>query len=85
MQETDPLYEHVRKFMLEIMAVLYVNGKTSANIGAMMRLIGVPNDTASQYDSECLEIDENLIEMAENVNIKQILNTHAPPAGAIIH
>lgn len=58
MQDSDPLYQHVRQLMLEIMAVLWANGHTTLHVGAVMRLIGVPDQDAALHDDERLDIAE---------------------------
>jgi hypothetical protein len=84
MQETDPLYEFVRTVMLEVMAVLYANGQRQLHVGAMMRLIGVDEERAAEHDSARIDIDESFAELANDVNIKYLLQSRIPD-GATIH
>lgn len=84
MQETDPLYEYVRTVMMEVMAVLYANGQRQLHVGAMMRLIGVEESRAAQHDDERIDIDESFAELANDVNIKYLLQSQIPD-GATIH
>jgi hypothetical protein len=84
MQETDPLYEFVRTVMLEVMAVLYANGQRQLHVGAMMRLIGVDEDRAAEHDGDRIDIDESFAELANDVNIKYLLQSRIPD-GATIH
>ena len=84
MQETDPLYEFVRTVMLEVMAVLYANGQRQLHVGAMMRLIGVDEERAAEHDAERIDIDESFAELANDVNIKHLLQSRIPD-GATIH
>jgi hypothetical protein len=84
MQETDPLYEYVRTVMLEVMAVLYANGQRQLHVGAMMRLIGVDEDRAAEHDGDRIDIDESFAELANDVNIKYLLQSRIPD-GATIH
>lgn len=84
MQEQDPLYEHVRTIMAEVMAVLYSNGQKELHVGALMRLIGVDEETASQHDSERITIDENFLSFADELNIRHLIRSKIP-AGATIH
>ena len=84
MQETDPLYEFVRTVMLEVMAVLYANGQRQLHVGAMMRLIGVDEDRAAEHDGDRIDIDESFAELANDVNIKYLLQSRIP-VGATIH
>jgi hypothetical protein len=84
MQETDPLYEYVRTVMLEVMAVLYANGQRHLHVGAMMRLIGVDEERAALHDDDRIDIDESFAELANDVNIKYLLQSRIPD-GATIH
>jgi hypothetical protein len=84
MQETDPLYEYVRTVMLEVMAVLYANGQRQLHVGAMMRLIGVDEERAAEHDGDRIDIDESFAELANDVNIKRLLQSRIPD-GATIH
>ena len=84
MQETDPLYEYVRTVMLEVMAVLYANGQRQLHVGAMMRLLGVDEERAAMHDDDRIDIDESFAEIANDVNIKHLLQSRIPD-GATIH
>lgn len=85
MQEPGPLYKHVRSIMLEIGAILYVNGHTALHIGAMMRLIGVDNEIASQYDKEQIELDDTFVkQIASELAIQNIMRSGIPP-GVTVH
>ena len=84
MQEADPLYEYVRTVMMEVMAVLYANGQKTVHVGALMRLLGVPESSAAEHDDERIDIDENFDEIARELNIQHLIGTRIP-AGATIH
>ena len=84
MQETDPLYEYIKTTMLEVMAVLYSNGQRELHVGAMMRLLGIDEDTAILHDDERINIDESFADMAEDLDIQHLIRTRVP-AGATIH
>ena len=84
MQETDPLYEYIRTTMLEVMAVLYSNGQRQLHVGAMMRLLGIDDGTATLHDEERINIDESFAEMAEELQIQHLFKNRVP-AGATIH
>jgi len=84
MQEQDPLYEYIKTTMLEIMAVLYANGQRELHVGAMMRLLGIDEDTALLHDDERINIDESFADMAKELNIQHLIR-HRVPAGATIH
>ena len=84
MQDADPLYQYVRQVMLEIMAVLWVNGQTTLHVGAMMRLLGVPEDEAKQHDDVRLDLSENYAELAKYIGLQRFQDTRVPN-GATIH
>jgi len=82
--QDDKVYHYAKNMLLEIMAVLYVNGRRTMHVGAAMRLMGVDDETASQHDSERIEIEENFGEIAAQLNIAERLAPQIPK-GAIIH
>ena len=84
MQETDPLYQHVRQLMVEIMAVLYANGQQELHLGAMMRLIGVDEELAKEHDETKIKIDENFLELAAELNVNHLIQPRVP-VGVTIH
>ena len=51
--------------MLEIMTVLWANGQTELHVGAVMRLLGVPEEHARLHDSERIDLTENFEELAQ--------------------
>ena len=84
MDSSDPLYEYVRRLMLEIMTVLWANGHTQVHVGAMMRLLGVPEESAAQHDDERIDLDETFAEIAADVNVRYLMQTQVP-AGTTVH
>ena len=70
--------------MVEVMAVLYANGQKTVHVGAMMRLLGVPESAASEHDDERIDIEENFDEIATELNIQHLIGNRIP-AGATIH
>ena len=70
--------------MMEVMAVLYANGQKTVHVGALMRLLGVPESSAAEHDDERIDIDENFDEIARELNIQHLIGTRIP-AGATIH
>ena len=84
MQESDPLYDYVRQVMIEVMAVLWANGQKQLHVGAMMRLLGVPEETAAQHDEERIDLEDNFDEMAKELNIQHLIHNRIP-VGATIH
>lgn len=68
--------------MLEIMGVLYGNNITLVHMGAMMRLLGVPDSKAAEHDNEMLEMDEKFGTMLLELNKSKLQSV---PAGTTIH
>lgn len=54
------LDRYVQDLVLEICAVLHRFGIDSVNAGAIMRLVGVPNDVAIKHDDMILDIKQEL-------------------------
>jgi len=79
----DSTYDNIKNVMLDVMIVLYENGIREIHMGAMMRLLGVSDEIASDHDHEIMELDENFATMIAELN----KNTTVPtiPAGATIH
>mgnify|MGYP006276847587 CR=1 FL=1 len=82
MPQSDHLTDHVRKVMLELMAVLWANGFETLHVGAAMRLLGVPDDTASAYDQEQLDLAENLRDYFKRLGIDIV---DQAPQGTTLH
>jgi hypothetical protein len=76
------LHERIQTIMLEVMGVLYDNNITMVHMGAMMRLLGVPDHKAAAHDNELIELDEKFGTMLMELN-KSI--PQEVPKGAIIH
>ena len=69
MLESDEyLHERIQTVMLEVMGVLYGNNITLVHMGAMMRLLGVPDAKAAEHDNEMLELDEKFGAMLQELN-----------------
>lgn len=84
MDESDPIYEYVRSVMIEVMAVLWRNGQSELHVGAMMRLLGVPEEAAALHDEERLVIDENFANIVAELNKTYHMQSQVP-SGVTIH
>jgi hypothetical protein len=83
MLETDEhLHERIQTAMLEIMGVLYGNNITLVHMGAMMRLLGVPDSKAAEHDNEMLEMDEKFGTMLLELNKSKLQSV---PVGTTSH
>jgi hypothetical protein len=74
--------EALRGIILEICEVLYRNGYRTAHVGAIMRLIGVPEERARDHDEDYFELDDDFVnEIAQK---RQWAKIKIPP-GTSIH
>jgi hypothetical protein len=84
MDESDPLYQYVRSVMVQIMAVLWRNGQSELHVGALMRLLGVPEESAALHDEERIVIDENFAQIVADLNTQASIHSQVP-LGVTIH
>ena len=56
----DILEQRIKTAMHQVLLVLYDNGVKQVSAGALMRLFGVPGDTAANYDDTVFELDESV-------------------------
>jgi hypothetical protein len=82
MQTEDLLTEYMRDMMLDIVAALYSNGIRQVHLGGMMRLVGVPESVAREYDNDRMEITDEFAAMIASTGK---LTVPAIPLGATIH
>jgi hypothetical protein len=82
LEQDEYLHERVQDVMLELMGVLYDNNITMVHMGAMMRLLGVPDSKAAEHDNEMLELDEKFGAMLLELN-KSV--PQEVPKGTTIH
>ena len=77
----DTQEEIIRIATMHLMLVLYREGITKIHIGGLMRVLGVPNETAADHDNEEVTMDEDLAKYVEQVT--EFARTH--PANQILH
>lgn len=82
MSNKNDLEEEVKDVMLDIMAVLWAHGIKRIHLGALMRLMGVSEDTAREHDKELIELDEKFGEMLTELNN---LKSTEVPSGTTFH
>lgn len=82
MHNDDQNQDLVKDIMLDIIAVLYANNIRKVHMGAMMRLLGVEDQTASEHDNELIELDENFGNMLMELNKTVPLDI---PTGTTLH
>ena len=84
MQDPDQFKEKIQLTMINVMAVLYDIGIRQVHTGAIMRLLGVTNDVAAEYDDSYIELDERFPIMREQAN-NDADSIPAPPPGTTFH
>jgi hypothetical protein len=68
MLEDIELDQQVRMALMNLMVVLYSCGITTIHLGGLMRVLGVDNRVARQYDKEQLTLDEDFVKYVEQIN-----------------
>ena len=58
----------IRMAILNLMMVLYDCGITEIHVGGVMRILGVPSETAQAHDDERLVLDEDFVRYVEQIN-----------------
>jgi len=82
--DDDHIYQYAKSVMFQIMTVLYINGRTEAHVGAIMRLLGVDEEHARLHDDERIELDENFVKLATELNMNELTSVQIPQ-GTTIH
>ena len=59
--------------ILNLMVVLYDCGIEEVHVGAVMRLLGVPNEKAAAHDDERMLLDEKFVKYVEDLNTPRAL------------
>jgi hypothetical protein len=82
MESEDLLTRYMQDVMLDIIAALYANGIRQVHLGGMMRLLGLPDTIAAEYDADRMEITS---EFAAIIEHKAKISVPELPAGTTIH
>jgi hypothetical protein len=61
MSDDQILGERVQALLLDLCAVLHSYGYEEISVGALMRMVGVPNDRASNHDDQVLKITQEIL------------------------
>jgi hypothetical protein len=64
----DELDLTIRTAIHNLMLVLYEQGITEIHTGGLMRILGVSNEVAQQYDDERVILDDNFVKYVEEIN-----------------
>ena len=62
------LDQKIRVALLNLMVVLYDCGIEKIHLGGLMRILGITNDVAGQYDAEQVLLDEDFVKYVELIN-----------------
>jgi KN motif len=62
------LDQQIRLALMNLMVVLYSCGITTIHLGGLMRILGVSNRIARQYDTEQLHLDEDFVKYVDEIN-----------------
>jgi hypothetical protein len=80
MQSSQELQIKVKDLMLNIIAVLHENGIQEVHMGGMMRLLGVDEDVAKEFDTQRIELGNSFAKVIEELKAHQ-----PPPPGTVLH
>jgi hypothetical protein len=64
----DELDITIRTAIHNLMLVLYEQGITEIHTGGLMRILGVDNEVAQEYDDERVFLDDNFVKYIEEIN-----------------
>jgi hypothetical protein len=62
------LEETLRMTILNLMMVLYDCGIKEIHLGGLMRILGVSNTKATDYDDQLVELNEDFVKYVEQIN-----------------
>ena len=70
----DELDLSIRTAIHNLMLVLYDQGITEIHTGGLMRILGVSDEVAQQYDDERVILDDDFVKYVEEINTPRPLN-----------
>jgi hypothetical protein len=62
------LDQKIRLTLMNLMVVLYDCGFVKIHLGGLMRVLGVPNEVAQEYDTEQIVLDEDFVKYVDQIN-----------------
>jgi hypothetical protein len=71
--------DNIKEIILDVMAVLYEHNIKEIHMGAMMRLLGVDETTAAEYDQDRITLSDAVFELIDWAD-----ELESPP-GAALH
>jgi len=82
MLDNYQLEQSVRDLIIDICEILYHRGYNTVPIGAVMRLIGVSNESACKHDNEYFALDD---EFTAEIKARKHTTPEKAPSGATLH
>ena len=73
MLENLEVDQTIRMTILNLMVVLYDCGITEIHVGAIMRLLGVPNEQAQAHDDQRVVLDEEFVKYVDELNTPRLV------------
>ena len=67
MLDDDAQDEIIRIATMHLMLVLYRQGISKIHMGGLMRVLGVPNETAAKHDDEEVLMDDDFAKYVEQL------------------
>jgi len=68
MLEDIEMDQSIRMALMNLMVVLYSCGISKIHLGGLMRILGVSNKIARQYDDEQLLLDDDFVKYVDQIN-----------------
>ena len=66
--------------MLGLIEVLHGNGIQEVHMGGMMRLLGVEEEVAKEYDQHRIKLTKSFVN-----TVQEFENHQPPPTGTVLH
>jgi hypothetical protein len=82
MPEYNELEQAIQDFIIDVCEVMYRRGYKSAPVGAIMRLVGVPESTAKAHDNEEFLLGEDFEQLIKS---RCQPDFNHVPTGATLH
>ena len=79
----DKLESEVRVFIIDVCEVMHRHGHRLVSVGALMRLFGIDDDRAQEFDDEWIELDEDFTEAVKIY--RETYQEDPVPQGSTIH
>lgn len=79
----ENIEESVRNIVIDICTVMHKYGYTEVSVGAILRLMGIDDDSASKHDDEVLVLDENFEQVMQNYRRESAAPETVPPGTTI--